>query len=90
MRLPVSLKANLKAIVKLWQAMAEAQGHDPSNIDMTFVCERLLRIGADGVWAQAGTSAGISGMPKTDDEWDRLVASIYEANGKTPPSPKRR
>ena len=77
-RVPGSLKDRLNAIVKLWRVIAEANGHDPDSIDLTFVCERLLQIGDDGVWAQAGRGAGLDGMPRDDEEWDRLVKAIYK------------
>ncbi len=77
-RVPSSLKDRLNAIVKLWRAIAEAHGHDPDAIDLTYVCERLLQIGDDGVWAQAGRQVGLDGMPQSDEEWDRLIKAIYK------------
>lgn len=90
MRLPVGLKAHLDAIVKLWQVMADAQGVDSTNVNLTYVCERLLRVGVDGVWAQTGGKAGLTGMPRTDEDWDKLIAAIYREHGKTPPPPRKR
>lgn len=76
LRMPEDLRDHLDGIVDLWRAMAVAQGHDPDDIDRTHVVERLLRVGVDGVWAQAGAAAGLKGMPTTKEEMERLKASI--------------
>lgn len=77
-KLPESLKAGLHATVRLWKLMARVRGMDPSDIDLTHVIARLLKIGVDGVWAQAGAIAGLNGMPKDDAEWALLEAALIK------------
>lgn len=93
-RVPASLKRDLQAIMDTWQWMAEARAdaeaeaskkpdaeakaRDVKDVDLTFVCERLLRIGLEGAWAQMGQRAGLEGMPSSPSEWDRLRKSIVK------------
>jgi hypothetical protein len=76
LRVPESLKEQLKLVTELWKVMAEAKGLDPADIDMTYVCLRLLRVGIDGAWAQAGQLAGLDGMPTNEAEMERLKKAI--------------
>lgn len=79
LRVPESLKADLLNVVRLWKLMAKAAGAKDEAIEditLTHVCERLLRIGVDGVWAQAGSKAGLSGAPQNDEEWAALARAI--------------
>lgn len=78
-RVPTSLKEQLQGVMKAWKWMAEARGRDPKDVDLTFVCERLLRGGLDAAWAQMGQSADLDGMPKTEEEWARLRKTIFKA-----------
>ncbi len=75
-RVRTSLKKQLQDVVRLWTLMAEAKGSDPGDIDLTFVCERLLLVGVEGVWAQVGAVGGIEGMPKSDEEWATLAKAL--------------
>ena len=77
-RVPESLKEQLHSVVDLWKIMARARGRDPKPIDMTHVCESLLKIGLDAVWAQVGQMAGLDGMPKSKDEWAALEKAIVK------------
>lgn len=81
-RVPVSLKEHLQAIVDLWKIKAQSAGHDPEGIDMTYVCERLLRVGVDGVWAQEGKIAGLDGAPRNDAEREALKRAILKEASK--------
>ncbi len=76
MRLPRRLKASLQAIVRLWQLIAESEGHNPDAVDLTFVCERLLAIGAEGVWVQATPTIGHEGVPRSEGSWDKIKESL--------------
>lgn len=78
MRIPASLRAHLEAILELWKVVAETQGLDPDALDLTYVVERLLRVGVDGAWAQAAKEAGIEGTPKTPVEIERFKERILE------------
>jgi hypothetical protein len=81
-RVPETLKLHLQAVVRLWKLMAKARGKDAAflkSIDMTHVCERLLKVGVDGVWAKAGEMAGLQGMPTSEDDWDALERAILKA-----------
>lgn len=54
LRVPESLRAMLNDTVKLWKRLAEARGEDADQIDLTFVCVRLLKVGADTAFVEAG------------------------------------
>lgn len=82
LRLPADLKAHLDGVQQLWRILAEADGEDPDLVTFTYVCERLMRVGVDGVWAQVGEPAGLRGMPRTPEEWTRLKASILARRDK--------
>jgi hypothetical protein len=88
LKVPESLKEHLRAVVKLWKVMAEARGSDPSDIDLTYVSVRLLKIGVDGAWSQVGAMAGLDGMPKDDEEWARLRKAILK-NAETDPDSQK-
>lgn len=78
LRLPADLKAHLDGVQELWRVLAAADGEDPDLVTFTHVCERLLRVGVDGVWGQVGHSAGLQGMPRNPEEWERLKAAILK------------
>ena len=75
-RVSEGLKEQLQLVVELWQTLAEAKGGDPESINLTYVVERLLRVGVDGTWGQVGHLAGLDGMPKNAKEMARLKAAI--------------
>lgn len=75
-RIPKDLKAHLEGVIELWRALAVIDGSDPEQVNLTYVVERLLRVGVDGVWAQVGEPAGLSGMPRNKEEWELLKASM--------------
>lgn len=81
-RVPESLKGQLSAIVRLWRIRAVARGmttqEAEGSIDMTYVIERLLKVGVEGVWAQEGAAIGLTGMPSDDAEWGALERSILK------------
>lgn len=77
-KVPASLRAKLEAVMRLWKIRAEANGRDPEDIDLTFVCARLLAVGVDGAWAEAGQLAGLSGMPSSEEEWKVLTRAIQK------------
>lgn len=75
-KIPESLKGHLMAVVRLWRAKAIAGGHDPDDINLTYVAERLLRVGVEGVWGETGKLVGLNGAPTSDDEWAALEKAI--------------
>lgn len=77
-KVPEALKANLQALVRLWKIRAEVYNFDPSDIDLTHVCTRLLSVGIDGAWAEAGKMAGLKGMPANEEEWARLSEALKQ------------
>ena len=81
-RLPRSLKLHLEGVQQLWRVMAELEGKDSSTITVTYVIERLLSVGVDGVWAQAGHLAGLQGMPRNPEEWERLRKALTKHKAK--------
>lgn len=82
-KVPESLRAHLDGLVRLWKVLAKADGKDPDDIDLTYVCEQLLQVGVDGAWADVGQLAGLTGMPTTEEEWARLIRAIEtRAKGK--------
>ncbi len=54
LRVPESLRAMLNDTTKLWKMLAEARGEDADQIDLTFVCVRLLKVGADTAFGEVG------------------------------------
>lgn len=54
LRVPDSLRAMLNDTVRLWKMYAEARGEDAEQIDLTFVCVRLLKVGADTAFGEVG------------------------------------
>ncbi len=54
LRAPDSLRAMLNDTVKLWKMLAEANGEDSDLIDLSFVCLRLLKVGADTAFGEFG------------------------------------
>lgn len=54
LRAPESLRAMLNDTVKLWKMLAEARGEDADQIDLSFVCLRLLKVGSDTAFGEFG------------------------------------
>lgn len=83
-RIPPELKDELLAVVALWAAIAEAQGLDPAAQDLTHVCIRLLRKGANDAWEQALEMVQIEDPPVTEEDWVALkkaLARYFKKNG---------
>ncbi len=85
-RLPRDLKLHLEGVQELWRVLASLNGTDPDLVNQTYVIERLLRVGVDGVWGQVGHGAGLSGMPRNKEEWEQLKAYLLKM--KKRPAPK--
>lgn len=81
-RIPEDVKLHLDAVIQLWKVMAQLNHSDPEQVTLTYVVERLLRVGVDGVWAQAGAQAGLDGMPRTPEEWEQLKAALLKKKGR--------
>lgn len=73
-RISVKTLAKLMAIVRIWQAQAEARGDDAEEVDRTFVVDLLLAKAADEELAQFG------GLPTTEAQWKEVFRAIREAN----------
>lgn len=74
-----SLKLNLKDVERLWKALAIARGTNPDDIDLTYVCERMLTAGVETAWAQLGHSMGLAGgKPANEEEWAKLERTILK------------
>jgi hypothetical protein len=71
-RQPEDVRAGLETVRELWRLRAELNGDDADAIDLTFVVERLLRVGIDGAWGQALHAAGLEHIPRTPEEWQQL------------------
>lgn len=84
-RVPKDLKLHLEAVQELWRVLAALDNTDPESVNMTYVVERLLRVGVDGVWAQVGHGAGLSGMPRNPEEWEQLKAYLRKAKKRSAP-----
>jgi hypothetical protein len=71
-KVPPELKTKLQGAVRLWKAMARSKGaseDEIQDIDFTYVCERFLEIGVDGLWGEAGKALDLQGMPQNEQEW---------------------
>ncbi len=72
LRVPESLRAMLNDTVKLWKLFAEARGEDADQIDLSFVCVRLLKVGADTAFGEVG----IKLVPDEGEEKGKLRAAL--------------
>lgn len=79
-RQPEDVRAGLETVRELWRLRAELNGDDADAIDLTYVVERLLRVGIDGAWGQALHAAGLERVPSTPEEWQRLRKSLQRAS----------
>lgn len=75
-RQPEDVRAGLETVRELWRLRAELNGDDADAIDLTYVVERLLRVGIDGAWGQALEAAGLEHVPSTPEEWQRLRRAL--------------
>jgi hypothetical protein len=71
-RQPEEVRAGLETVCELWRLRAELNGDEADAIDLTYVVERLLRVGIDGAWGQALHAAGLERVPSTPEEWQQL------------------
>lgn len=81
-RVPEDVKEHLEGVIQLWRILAKLNHSDPEQVTLTYVVERMLRVGVDGVWAQAGAQAGLDGMPRTPEEWQALEAALLKKRGR--------
>jgi hypothetical protein len=75
-RQPEDVRSGLETVRELWRLRAELNGDDADAIDLTFVVERLLRVGIDGAWGQALHAAGLKHIPHTPEEWQQLRKAL--------------
>lgn len=86
-RQPEDVRAGLETVRELWRLRAELNGDDADAIDLTYVVERLLRVGIDGAWGQALHAAGLERIPSTPEEWQQLRKGL-SAKAKRRPTHK--
>jgi hypothetical protein len=70
-RIPKSLKARLKQLAEFWTERAKLQTRDAQDVTVGDVVVRLLTVGIEGAW----TDAGLSGRP-SQAEVDELVRTM--------------
>ena len=75
-RQPEDVRAGLETVRELWRLRAELNGDDADAIDLTYVVERLLRVGIDGAWGQALHASGLKHIPRTPEEWQQLRKAL--------------
>lgn len=54
LRVSDSLRAMLNDTVTLWQMLAKARGEPFERIDFSYVCNRMLEVGADTAFGEVG------------------------------------
>ena len=79
-RQPEDVRAGLETVRELWRLRAELNGDDADAIDLTYVVERLLRVGIDGAWGQALHAAGLEHVPQTPEDWQKLRKGLERAS----------
>lgn len=62
-----SVRARVEGLVRLWKHLAELDGDDPNQIDLTYVLETLIDKASASAWAKHG------GMPQTKEAWEELL-----------------
>lgn len=77
-RFPRDLVLSLEAAQELFRLLALRDDEDPDGVTATYTTERLLRVSLDGLWLQVGAPAGLQGMPRTPEEWERLKKSLLK------------
>lgn len=65
-----SVRVRVEGLVRLWKHIAEANGDDPDQIDLTYVLETLVDKASTSAWAKHG------GMPQGEEAWKALLARI--------------
>jgi hypothetical protein len=72
----------LLAIMRCWRTNAAKEGHDPEEIDLSFVCERLLRAEVVAFWDEVEARTGQRGPPKSEESWERMGAALRSLHRK--------
>jgi hypothetical protein len=72
-RVPLSTKATMDDLVRLWRLYAEARGDEVDVNDLSYVVRRLLRVGGDQAFGEFG------GRPKDEAGWKAIEAVIGKA-----------
>ena len=67
------LQTRLEGVVRLWRAMAEAQGLPSKQIDISHVVRRILDAGIDQAFQEFG------GEPKSEESWKAVEKKIAAA-----------
>lgn len=75
-RIRRSTRNMLDGVVRLWKERARLDSDDPEHVDLTFVVERLLRVGAEGAFSEHG------GMPETEEQWAALFRVLAKQSKK--------
>ncbi len=71
-RIPKSLRTRLNLVISLWEKMAQAEhGNEAVKVSLGDVVVRLLTVGVEGVFADAG----LKSWP-TQAEIDELIRSL--------------
>lgn len=69
-----SFQERLEGVVRLWQKLAESQGDDPKQIDISYVVRRILDAGIDTAFQEFG------GEPKSEESWKAVEKQITAAS----------
>jgi hypothetical protein len=71
-RISAATRERLNDVIRLWRVMAEESGVDPDDVDLSYVCDRLLSGTVDEVWAEALRNAGLQSDPANQAQWAAL------------------
>jgi hypothetical protein len=75
-RIPSEMKTSLEALARLWTTVErERSGDSEAEVSVTDVVNRLLAIGLEGAWGEAG----MSGPPVDEAGWKQLSAGVIKA-----------
>lgn len=70
-RVPKSVQDSLRDLARLWTEMEKARTEEEdSEVTISDVAVRLLQVGLDGAWAEAG------GRPETEVQWKALLGVV--------------
>jgi hypothetical protein len=88
MRVPASLRKKLEMLVRLWKVQAQANKHDPTNIDVTHVATELLKDGVALAFKKYG------GFPEDEAATKDLEKAILDGveladSSASPPAKKK-
>jgi hypothetical protein len=75
-RVRSSIFMKLSAIMRIWQAKAEADGVESDEIDQTFVVDALLAKATDEELQQWG------GLPTSEASWKEVLRAIKDVSKK--------